>query len=443
MVFKIVGARRPIAEGNAGTAWRVEPSVTGGVRLYRNGRTVKRRGRIVFGGPDRPLRVTFARYGARARLPSKGLNYAYGHMLVSTHDPGACGRPYCLRVVLAVSMHKYVYGLGEVPASWPAAVLRAQAIAARTYAFRRILRYGQHRQPCDCALVDSPADQVYSGDSKRTESGPYWDDWKGAVDATRNRVVVYRGRPIEALYSSSSGGHTENVENVWGGDPVPYLRGVRDAPDAVASNPNHRWRQRMSWRRASRRLNAVYGVGRLRRIRVLRPFGVSGRITVVKSTRRGGVRIVGRRATVRVSGWSLRAALGLRDTWFRVRIRRTVAAALAPAYARTGGPSGPLGRPASGRVDLGPWVAQRFAGGSLYLHAPTEATAALWGPIESRYRRLGETRSRCGPPTSSIEAGPTGAVATFARGALTEESGEGVVVDCPKSSPSTGDPIES
>ncbi|CAN5700289.1 hypothetical protein BH24ACT26_BH24ACT26_04770 [soil metagenome] len=322
LVFKVKGSKRTLAKGGPGNAWRVEPSDTGGTRLYKDGKKVKRDGKTVFGGPDRPLMAVFAPHRSLLRLEQKDLSYAYGRMYFSTHTPASCGSLYCLRVVLSLSMHKYVYGLGEVPASWPAAVLRAQAIAARTYAYRRIVTLGQHREPCDCALYDSAIDQVYSGDGKRTGSGQYWDDWKGAVDATRGEVILYRGRPIQALYSSSSGGYTESVQNVWGGDPIPYLRGVRDAPDAVAENPNHRWSITMGWSRLSRRLNAAFGTGRLRKIKLVRPFGVSGRVTVVKSSDRGGVRIVGSSKTVRVSGWAVREAVGLKDTWFRLRVRR-------------------------------------------------------------------------------------------------------------------------
>jgi stage II sporulation protein D len=323
-VFKVAGSARSVAGGGPQDLWTVAPTDTGGIRLLKNGRRVRRRGRTVFGNLNRPLEFHFAEYGSRVHVAQKNLDYAYGKLIFSSH--GSCGAAFCLRVVLRLRFHRYVYGLGEVPASWPHAALAAQAIAARTYAARRIADHGQHRFPCDCAVYDTPADQAYIGDAKRTGSGAYWDDWKRAVDVTRGRVLTYRREPIHALYSSSSGGHTENNENVWGGAPIRYLRGVRDRFDGVRANPNYRWRKKMSWSSVANRLDAAFGIGRLRRIKLVRPFGVSGRVTIAKPNGRGGVLLVGSAARKRVDGWAVRSALGLNDTWFRIRVRRSAGA---------------------------------------------------------------------------------------------------------------------
>ncbi len=135
-------------------------------------------------------------------------------------------------------------------------------------------------------------------------------------------MILHRGTPIQALYSSSSGGHTENNENVWGGTPLPYLRGVPDAPDDVDANPNHTWKFSMSWKDFENKLQRSYKFGKLKGFKLVKPFGVSGRVTVVKSNNSGGVKIVGSSDTVRTSGWSIRSALSLKDTLFRVAIRR-------------------------------------------------------------------------------------------------------------------------
>jgi stage II sporulation protein D len=322
VIVKVARAGRRLATGRPGDSFTVEPARGGGMRLFVNGRRVRRGGKGIFGSPRRPLVAKYAKFGSLLRIPSKGLSYAYGTLRVGTY-PG-CGS-FCVRVVLAISMQKYLYGLGEVPASWPRAALKAQAIAGRTYGLEKIHRSGQHRDVCDCAVYDSTYDQAYIGDAKRSGSGPYWRDWKGAVDATRRKVLLFRGAPILALYSSSSGGHTEHNENVWGGAPIPFLRGVRDRADAVPANPYHRWSQSMSWRSLSRKLNRAYGTGRLQRLRLVKPFGISGRVTVV-GPRGGGARIEGARKTVRVSGYSLRSTLGLRDTLFRISIARTKSA---------------------------------------------------------------------------------------------------------------------
>ena len=319
IVFKVAGGMR-VATGNAGANWRVVPSSTGGMRLFKNGDRIKRDGKSVFGSPNRPLVAQYERFHSLIRIAEKANNYAYGRMNFGTYASGSCG-DYCLRLVLRIPMQKYLFGLGEVPASWPQASLCSQAIAGRTYAFEKVRRSGQHRYPCDCAVYDSTYDQAYIGDAKRTGSGSYWDDWKRAVKTTRSQVILFKGAPIQALYSSSSGGYTENNENVWGGGPLPYLRGVPDGPDAVGANPNHTWRVSMGWRSFSAKLNAAFNTGALQKFRLLKPFGVSGRVTVVKSPDRGGVRIVGSNRTARASGWEIRSALALKDSLFRVTIK--------------------------------------------------------------------------------------------------------------------------
>ena len=322
VVFKVQGTKVAIARGGPGANWRVEASSTGGMRLYKNGQQVRSDGRSVFGDPLHPLVAHYQRFGSLLRINEKGISYAYGKMQFGTFPTDRCASGHCLRLVISLPMQKYLYGLGEVPFSWPGAALRTQVIAARTYAYEKTLRTGQHRYPCDCAVYDSTLDQVYSGDAKRVPSGQYWDDWTSAVDDTKDQVILHNGTPIQALYSSSSGGHTENNENVWGGTPLPYLRGVPDAPDDNPANPNHTWSVDMSFSAFESKLNSVYGVGGVDRFDLVRPFGVSGRVTVVKPDNTGGVRIVGTKKTVRTSGWSIRSALGLRDSLFRVQITR-------------------------------------------------------------------------------------------------------------------------
>jgi len=322
VVWRVAGEPDAIAQGGSKATWKVESGSAGAMRLFKNGDRVRVDGRAAFGSPDAPLILKYEPFGTLVRVVEKSNSYAYGRMEVATYSSSSCGG-YCLNLVVSLPMQKYLYGLGEVPSSWPAAVLRAQAIAGRTYALEKVRRLGQNRYPCSCAVYDSTIDQAYIGDAKRTGSGSYWDDWKGAVDATKNQVILHNGTPIQALYSSSSGGHTENNENVWGGAPISYLRGVNDGPDAVSANPNHKWKVTMSWRSFSSKLAARFGTGKVLRFRLRAPFGVSGRVTVVKSATEGGVKIVGETKTVRVSGWDVRSALGLKDTLFRVSVTST------------------------------------------------------------------------------------------------------------------------
>lgn len=402
VVWREPGVGR-IAAGGPSVAWRVEPSSTGGMRLFADGERVKANGRVVFGDPKTPLVLVYEKHGTIVSVSDKPYRYRQGRLEFGTYDTSSCERGFCLRLVASLSMDKYLYGLGEVPASWPDAVLEAQAIAARTYALDKIERSGQHRFPCDCAVFDSTYDQAYTADSKRTGSGEYWDDWKGAVDSTSGRVVLYDGSPIQALYSSSSGGHTEHNENVWGGSPLPYLRGVPDDPDDVSANPNHTWVVEMSYRSFAAKLDDAYGIGALESFSLVRPFGVSGRVTVVKDDGSGGVRIRGSRKTVRVSGWSVRSALGLRDTLFRVEVQYDVGSRFAAAHRELdGAPGDPVSAPYAvpRKADRARGRAQDFERGRLTWIRSTDRVVWQRGVVLSHYDSLGRESSGLGMPRS-------------------------------------------
>ena len=405
MEFRVKGSSEVVASGGPNVSWKVEVSKTGGVRLYRNGTKVSHNGKSVFGDPSHALLAEYEPHGSIIHVSSKGTDYAYGRMSFGTFKTSSCGSSYCLRLVLVVPMQKYLYGLGEVPSSWPAAVLQAQAIAGRTYAFSKSFQpSGQHRSPCDCLVYDSVVDQAYVGDGKRTGSGVYWKDWKGAVDDTKDTVILHSGNPIQALYSSSSGGHTEDNENVWGGSAIPYLRGVPDLADSVSANPNHKWQITMSWSDLSSKLNASYGTGTLRRVSLVEPFGVSGRVTVPGSNG-GGVRIVGASRTVTVSGWSIRSALGLKDTLFRIVVPIRVAPIFRDKYRRLGGaPGDPTSRaydvPIRAKRVKG--RAQNFKKGRLTYITDLERSVWQYGVVKRKYDRMGRERSTLGMPASGI-----------------------------------------
>jgi stage II sporulation protein D len=318
LTFKVKGYPGNVAEGGSGASWRLEPVSSGRVRIIKNGRVVRHNGRTAFGRARHPLIVDYERNGSLLHIVEEGNRYRYGRLFVEPYG-APCASGYCLRMIMKVPMQEYLLGISEVSASWPAESLRVQAILSRTYVSHSVDFYGQHRSTCNCAVYDTAYDQVFIGDDRRTEAGSYWPRWRNAVNSTDDKLVLYKGKPILALYMSSSGGHTEDNENVWGGTPLPYLRGVRDPHDKVAPNSNHKWRVAMSWSTFSSRLNAAFGTGKLRRFVIETPLGVSKRVTVVKGPRRGGVKIVGSARTVRVSGYAVKSALGLNDTLFNVK----------------------------------------------------------------------------------------------------------------------------
>jgi stage II sporulation protein D len=208
-------------------------------------------------------------------------------------------RPSGSRVLAinALGLEDYVRGVvsGESPSSWPAAALQAQAVAARSYAVTT--NVGTRDDG-----IDQYADvrsQVYRGVAAEVPSTD------AAVRATRGLVVAYQGRPVTTFFFSTSGGHTENVEYSFiGALPRPWLRGVDDPFDSVS--PRHTWGPiRLTGSGAASRLRGLVR-GSFRGIKVLQR-GSSPRIVRAQ--------VLGTRGATAVSGPTLRARLGLFDTW--------------------------------------------------------------------------------------------------------------------------------
>jgi stage II sporulation protein D len=205
--------------------------------------------------------------------------------------PGVLGG---LDVINAVDLEDYVRGVvaWESPSSWPIEALKAQAVAARTYAITTS-RSGTFDQYPDTRS------QMYGGVAAETPSTD------AAVAATRGQVVTYDGQPVVTYFFSTSGGKTENVENTaLGRTPEPWLKSVVDPYDSVS--PRHTWKPvTMSLTAARARLGGLVK-GSFRGISVVRR-GRSPRIVSAD--------VVGTRGRTRVTGATLRARLGLFDTW--------------------------------------------------------------------------------------------------------------------------------
>ena len=139
-----------------------------------------------------------------------------------------------LSVINSVRLQdEYLWGIGEVPSSWPLAALQAQAIASRTYALAKSLKI---RTACSCHLYGSISDQSFVGFSKESEA-LYGQFWKSAVDSTVGQIITYDGLPITAYFTSSTGGATETSEHAWG-TATPYTLSVSDTASAdIKLNP--------------------------------------------------------------------------------------------------------------------------------------------------------------------------------------------------------------
>jgi len=246
------------------TIWRIRVFDKAGVQLY---------GTIAAGAPVvRPLQP-----GTTIEVTSRTSSYdLYRGTLTLRLSPGS------VSVVNTLGMDDYLRGVVpvEMPASWPAEALRAQAIAARSYAAFHL----RPSQPWD--VYDDTRSQVYRGREGETSA-------TDAVIARDPGVVLrYGGALIDAVFHSTGGGATENSEYAFvttNGDPgtkVAYLRGLADRPQVASAPPYDAASPYFNWSTSvltRAQLSAMFAkdprtaVGDLQRLD-LRRRGVSGRL---------------------------------------------------------------------------------------------------------------------------------------------------------------------
>jgi stage II sporulation protein D len=202
-----------------------------------------------------------------------------------------------LTAVNWVDLEEYLYSVigGEMDASWPQEALKAQAIAARTFAL-----YEREKQRNTNPVYDLGASpdrwQIYKGvisESPNTYA---------AVDTTAGKVLTYNNKIILSVFHACSGGHTENVEDVWGSSE-PYLRAVQDY-DQNVSECN--WVKTFSPAEISSRIS---GIGNVKDM-VAETFSPFRSVKALK--------IVGDQGTKTLQGEAVRTALRLKSTRFSV-----------------------------------------------------------------------------------------------------------------------------
>lgn len=199
-----------------------------------------------------------------------------------------------LSAINYVDLKGYLYSVvgAEMSPSWPLEALKAQAVAARSYALYKRSKLSNRLFDLDTTT----ATQVYKGLRSETRST------HRAVNATAGEVMTYNGSPILAAFHSSSGGHTENVEDIWS-QSLPYLRSVVDYDQRA---PVYQWVKSFSSREIGHRIGDVGNVIAM---------------TPEQTTPQGRVemmRVVGDRGMKWVSGSELRKVLDLRSTLFTV-----------------------------------------------------------------------------------------------------------------------------
>lgn len=195
----------------------------------------------------------------------------------------------------------------EMPVDWPAEAIKAQSVAARSFA---LASRGRHASE-GYDLCTTTHCQLYTGTAAEKSAS------NAAIKATRGEVLTYGGKPIEALFHTDSGGMTENSEAVWGSH-VPYLRAAKDTPAKTMP-----WTKTISRADLERKLAAKgHDIGKVRSI-ALSPLAI-GRAAKDR-TASGRVKtmtVKGTKGTVTLSGTTWRSLLGLKSTLFDAKLTK-------------------------------------------------------------------------------------------------------------------------
>jgi stage II sporulation protein D len=194
-----------------------------------------------------------------------------------------------LSVIDVLPLEAYVAAVigAEMPPSFPQEALRAQAVAARTFAVGKKIE--AREQGLDFDLGSTVLDQVYPGAGRADPRA------RTAAESTAGEVLVKDHRPIEAYFHSTCGGHTERGADALGRD-LPYLPSV--ACDRCRASPSWRWTLRIP----AAEMGRAAGLG-----------GDATRVTVVRTTTSGRVSrlaVEGGGSKVLVEGAELRRRLG-------------------------------------------------------------------------------------------------------------------------------------
>lgn len=213
--------------------------------------------------------------------------------------------------VMVMDVERYVVGVvaAEMPALFHPEALKAQAVAARTYALRALHTGRRVPHHPDAVVTASVLDQDWASPAMMRERWGsdeafrvYWARIEEAVRATRGQILTYGGEPIEALYHASSGGRTESADAYFS-TYRPYLISVPDPFGCPASCGAET--VRMPWRDVAARLGLPGSPGKA--------------VAVAERTPSGRARTV-RIGEAELAARDVRERLGLPSTWFDVHV---------------------------------------------------------------------------------------------------------------------------
>ncbi len=307
--------------------------------------------------------------------------------------------------VNVLGIDDYIRGVvpREMPALWHAQAVRAQAVAARTYAaWERAAHPTRHYQTCDTTSC-----QVYGGVGAEHSAS------NAAVDATAGQVLLYGGKPAFTQFGSSSGGWTS-------AGSMPYLVAKADKYDGHSGNPVHSWTASVTRSAIQKSWPAL---GTLNRIRITQRDGNGewyGRVETMV--------LDGTRSDVTVSGSTFRSRFGLRSQWFRpaggttsvskaeTTVSTTTVSPITKRWRKIGGYKSVVRGPRGREYRVGAGRARNYVRGRIY-HKAGVGARELHGKVLKVYLRRGAT-SRLGFPETRPRKFRRGVYANFEKGTI-------------------------
>jgi len=201
-----------------------------------------------------------------------------------------------MTVINLVDLEQYLYGVlpKEMSGSWPIEALKAQAVAARTFTVLNMDKYKKY----GFNLCNTSLSQVYGGYASEHPN------CTRAVEETRGKILTYEGKPANVYYFSSSGGHTEDVQNVWGSS-IPYLKGVPDPYEPTEKSGKGIWTVEMTSKQIAETLiSKGYNVGDVLSVSAIE-HSESGRVTKLKIIGTKGEVVLVREEPRKVFGYNV------------------------------------------------------------------------------------------------------------------------------------------
>lgn len=394
VVSDAAGTTVTLPTGSKYTKWRISKSAGVRVLRYRNpsGTYVKFTTKLDGGSAWYVANPKTGR--VLLSLPSGATKAYRGRLGLAFTSSGA-------RTVNYLPMEDYLRSVvpAEMPASWSAEALKAQAVAARTYAarLRSVAATGSGYDLCDTSAC-----QVYKGVS--------WEvgTTDRAIAATADRVLLYQGKPAMTEFSSSNGGWS-----AAGGADRPYLTAQQDPYDGVKRNQS--WQVSLT----SAKLAKLYpGVGTPTSLKVDTRDGngtYGGRVETI--------RISGTRGSVTVTGSAFKSKLGLKERLFTVvggsvTNLTTTLSANTTRWQELGGETGSLGAPTAAETDVAGGSRLAFAQADLWWSTGT-GSHVLTGAVRAAYNALGGPGSQLGFPKTDVVTADGGTYADFRLGRIT------------------------